>query len=487
MSRARRRRRRSDAAGAAPRSSGSRARRIGVASLAVLAVAVVLFFAVARRGPPAGPPALGYEHDADGVRIAVIDSPALRDWCRQQGLPDPPGIERAEAVVAENLLAALGEAAASDDPAAFGRVGQICESLESHGAALGYFARAAEGDPTNFRWPYFSGCVHQVLGRNEEAIAAFDTALAIDPDYPVTHARLGQLYLEAGALDAAEEALRRYSTLRPDDWLGDVGLGRVALRRGEPELALQHLEAAERLGPDDFQVQNTLGRIYAALGERERAREHYARAAELPQGAWFALRDPLDQELNRSASSVASLETQFQQLSASNDWPTLARLAEEIVRRRSGDVTMMGNLAGIYRKMGRFQDAHAILDRAAAAETDQLRLANIRAEVYLAENRYEDTVREADRVLALDPEDARGHGVRGRALLMLARYPEAEASMRACVEIEPEAATNWFVLGEALLAQGRLDEAEASYERVAVLAPSYAPARDRLEEIESHR
>ena len=131
MSRARRRRRRSDATGAAPRSSGSRALRIGVASLAVLAVA--------RRGPPAGPPALGYEHDADGVRIAVIDSPALRDWCRQQGLPDPPGIERAEAVVAENLLAALGEAAASDDPAAFGRVGQICESLESHGAALGYF------------------------------------------------------------------------------------------------------------------------------------------------------------------------------------------------------------------------------------------------------------------------------------------------------------------------------------------------------------
>ena len=482
MGRASRRRTRS-------RSGGSNRAFAVTAAIAAVALVGWAIWKLGIGGPPSGstpvdpPPAPRLASAADGVRVAHVDVDAWAAWCEEQDLPAPPRLAETEPAVAEALRRGLAAAASERSAAAFGHVGRICEALDSHGAAEEYF-RLALAEDDAFVWRYHLGCVLQGTGRNDEAVAELERARAIDPEYPLTWTRLGQLYLEGGRLDEAAAAFERYAALVPTDWLGSVGLGRVALRRGEPAEALSHLERAEALRADDFQVQFYLGRAWAALGDRERATRHLARADSLPQGAWFRARDPLEQELHRASNSVDVLQFEFERLHRTQDWERLATLGEEILRRRSGDVSMMGNVAGIYRKLGRYDEAHAMLDRAMALRPESMRLGNLRAEIYLAENRFDEAIAATDAVLESDAEQARAWGVRGRALIMLERGDEAEAAMRRCLELGGEDASNLFVLGEILRATGDTAGARSAYERVAASNPEYPLVRERLAELQ---
>ncbi|MBZ0268850.1 tetratricopeptide repeat protein, partial [bacterium] len=172
--------------------------------------------------------------------------------------------------------------------------------------------------------------------------------------------------------------------------------------------------------------------------------------------------------------------------SASQDWEGLTRLAEEILRRRSADVTMMGNLVSLYRKTGRYPEAHAMLDRAFAIGIDALRLHLLRAEVALGEHDFPRALQAAAEAARLDPRSARAHGVRSRALLMLQRPSEAVEAMERSLQLQPDDPGNLQVLGEAFLAQGDLDGAERAYRASLALAESEF-GRQRLAQLAEKR
>ncbi len=173
------------------------------------------------------PPDPVYEIDEGAVRVAHIDTTELTRWCRSVGLPDPPEIPVAEAAVAEALLTAMHRAAETRSTEDYGVVGQVCESLDCPRTAREYFALATKKDPGDFRWHYYLGCLHQDAGARDDAIEAFLRVLQRNADYAMTHARLGQLYLEADRLDDAQQSLLHYEALQPTDWLGAVTLAQV--------------------------------------------------------------------------------------------------------------------------------------------------------------------------------------------------------------------------------------------------------------------
>jgi len=464
------------------------ARRFGIPMGVVIVLAAAITWTVRNRepAPVPAPPPVTYRLGEGDARIAIFDVEALRAWCEKQSLPEPPGIPEAEAEFATAFLDALHAAARERSAETLGLVGMICESIDSHGAARAYFDLAEAEDPADFRWPYYLACIDQITGQTDDAARRFRRVRELEPTYAVTHARLGQIELERGDLDAADSLFSRYTELQPADYLGLVGSGRVALARGDAEGALALLDRAVARGGDDFQVHRVLGSIHAKLGDRDEAERHFARSRELPQGAWFRARDPLDQALHASGSAVAALEAEFERRSGSQDWEELTRLAEEILRRRSADVTMMGNLASLYRKTGRYQEAHAMLDRAFAIGTDALRLHLLRAEVALGEHDFPRALEAAETAARLDPESARAHGVRSRALLMLQRPAEAVEAMERSLQLQPGDPGSLQVLGEALLATGDLEGAERAY-RAALDVAESEYARERLAQIAEKR
>lgn len=471
-----------------PEPSGDGRRKLALPIGLAIAAAAGITWTIAQRepAPVPPPPPVTYRIGEGDARIAVFDVDALRAWCAEESLPEPPGIPEAEAEFATAYLDALHAAARERSAETFGLVGMICESIDSHGAARAYFDLAQEKDPSDHRWPYYLACIDQITGETDAAAERFRRVLQLDPEYPTTYARLGQIELDRGRLDAADSLFAQYTRRAPGDYLGLVGSGRVALARGDAEGALALLERAVARGGDDFQVHRVLGTILSRLGHREEAERRFARSAELPQGAWFRARDPLDQALHGSGSAVAAMEVEFERRSGSQDWAELARLAEEILRRRAADVTMMGNLASLYRKLGRFDDAHALLDRAFPIGIDTLRLHMLRAEVALGEHDFPRALAAAEEAVRLDPESARAHGVRARALLMLQRPAEAVAAMERSLQLQPGDPTNLQVLGEAFLAQGDLEGAQRAYRASLEIADSEI-ARQRLAQLAQKR
>lgn len=263
-------------------------------------------------------------------------------------------------------------------------------------------------------------------------------------------------------------------------------MGRIALERGDANTALSWLNQALEKGPNDFQVHYNLGRTYAALGDRKRAKAHFDSANAAPQGLWFHLRDPLDRELHAAVNSVASLAATFEANMGRASAGELIVLGERILARRPADVTMMGNLAGLYRSERRFEDAYAMLDAALELAPGSARLLNIRAEVSLGDGKPEAALREAERAIAADSTASRPHATKGRALATLDRYEEAAVSLERALELDADRTgavyvSDRYALAEVERLRGRLDAARAGYEAVLAIAPGYGPARQRLQ------
>lgn len=74
--------------------------------------------------------------------------------------------------------------------------------------------------------PYVNAAiVYRRDGRNEDALAAVETALAIDPSHPEANNQLGILLREKGDFSAAEAAYRRAIESHPDYMLASYNLG----------------------------------------------------------------------------------------------------------------------------------------------------------------------------------------------------------------------------------------------------------------------
>lgn len=429
------------------------------------------------------PPRPKIETFPDGVPVATWDPSALRAWCRSVGLPDPPALSQTEPDVADSLMKALQQAADSPGAATYGRAGMIIASLDAHEKAVPFFRKAAEMAPSDFRWPYYLGCIDQQLGRNDTAIQWFIDSMKIEENYPIGYARLAQLYLETGRIDDADRAIRRFVAMEPGDSLGYVGLGRVALARKKYDLALSQLQKALALDPRFFQCHYYLGKVYAALGQQDKSVEHLAICGQLPQGQWFALRDPLDQALQQTAQSSLQLVNEFSRLQGSNQWERMAELAEKIIRRRSNDSSMMGNLASIYCKMGRYSDAHRMLVRAQHLQPGAPRFKTLRAEAFFGEERYQAALELVDEALRLDPRFTRAHAIRGRILIRLDQYDDAEEALRRAAAFEPDVPGHTFALAELLRITDRPDQALPLYQRVVELQPDHPHATRRIESI----
>lgn len=160
------------------------------------------------------------------------------------------------------------------------------------------------------------GIIEAGTGRLPEAWRDFQTALALNPDYPEANFNLGLLLLpRPGGAAAAERHFARAVLFRPDYaearyyWanslreLGrsdeaiaqyeealryqpdfpqaELNLGTMLARAGRVGEALPHFQAAARLKPDWAQAQMDLAQALQLEGRTQEAMEHFALAARL--------------------------------------------------------------------------------------------------------------------------------------------------------------------------------------------------------------
>ena len=122
------------------------------------------------------------------------------------------------------------------------------------------------------------------LGRNAEAQAAYQKALAIFPDAAFLHRTYGDLLFAMGRMDESEREYIEAIKLDPsaDTW---GALARSYLQRSRMLAAADAMEHEAQFSPRPFLTLDDLGYLYLSLNEPEQALKAFDHAARTTPGA----------------------------------------------------------------------------------------------------------------------------------------------------------------------------------------------------------
>jgi len=167
-----------------------------------------------------------------------------------------------------------------------GRRSALLGTQEGNEGAAELMARAVEVDPTFAVAQYQLGAVHLALGNRWKAAAQFRAATQVDPNLPEPFKALGDLFLSSPRrlFDQAIEAYERAIAIRPHYAEAHVGLGDAMAAKGDNEAAIAHYQKALALDPLNARVQFALGKIYyGEKGLYYEAVTAYKKAIDLDQ------------------------------------------------------------------------------------------------------------------------------------------------------------------------------------------------------------
>jgi tetratricopeptide (TPR) repeat protein len=340
-------------------------------------------------------------------------------------------------------LAILG--ANPEDVSSNGEVAKLLHAYQQFELAAQFYQRAQTLEPAGMRWPYYLGIIRASEGRYDEAIASFNSVLAIDPTNLPAEKRLARALLDQGKLD---ESLRSYKALlvnEPADPEIRRGIGGVHAALGNTEEAAAHLARAVQILPNYGEAHYALALAYRDLGDEESAAAHFKRYEDDKFGAPSGV-DPLMtavHSLNRSA---------IQYLRAGIEAEKAGRIPEAIAH----------NLQALELDPSLHQ-AHAslIVLYAIVGESDSARL------------HYQ-------KALALNPDSVVVHYNYGRLLYDEGNYNQANLSFKRALEINPEDAFTNNDMGLTNEQFGRLDDAIRYYRRAVANRPDYVQAHFNL-------
>ncbi len=302
------------------------------------------------------------------------------------------------------------------------------------------------------------GAVLKQLGRLTEALSSYDRALGLRPDYAeVINNRAGVLH-ELRRYDEALASYDRALALRPDNAgaLNNRGVTLQALTRHEEALA--SLDRALSLRPDFAEALSNRGISLYELNRFDEALASYDRA--------LRLRPNYVEAFSNRGNALAKLQRHEEALASYED-------ALALHPRR---VDALYNRGSVLRKLERYDQAVASYDTALALQPDHVEALTNRGIALHDLRRYDEAIASYDRALSLRPGHAEALTNRGGALHEMMRYDEALAGHEGALAVQPDHVTALNNRGVTLHRLRRLDDALASYDRALALRPDYAEA-----------
>jgi tetratricopeptide (TPR) repeat protein len=257
------------------------------------------------------------------------------------------------------------------------------------------------------------------LGRYEEAIASYDRAVEINPDYYEAWYNRGIALANLGRYEEAISSYERAIKITPDKHEAWYNRGRALYDLGRYEEVITSYDRAIEFKLDLHEAWSNRGIVLANLGRCEEAIASYERAIEFKPDyyeAWY----------NRGIT-LANLG-RYEEAIASYEWAIKFKPDDHQAWYNRG--ISLGNLG-----------------------------------------RYEEAIASYERAIKFKPDKHQAWYGRGRALYDLGRYEEAIASYEWAIKFKPDNHECWYSQGISLGNLGRYEEAIASFDRAIEIKP----------------
>jgi tetratricopeptide (TPR) repeat protein len=336
------------------------------------------------------------------------------------------------------------------------------------------------------------GYLHYRADQYEEALAAFNRAIELDPEDTWAIAQRGDTHLVLEryeeALDDFSRAIERAIELDLDYGWAIAGLrGDTYRRLKRYDEALADFNRAIDLKPDEAESIANRGEIYRHMERYEEALDDFDRAIELdPNYAWaIASRGETYREMERYEEALADLNRAIE-LKPDYAWAITSRgetyrrlkrydeaLADfhRIIELEPDDAWDIAQRGLTYRQMERYDEALADFDRAIELEPDDAWDIAQRGLTYRLMERYDEALADFNRAIELEPDDARVIAIRGLTYRQMERYDDALADLNSAIELKPD--DDWAIAIRGLTygLVERYDEALADFDRAIELKP----------------
>ncbi len=311
------------------------------------------------------------------------------------------------------------------------------------------------------------------LGRDEDALAEYKTALEIAPNDPSALANKGHLFKRQGRLDEAIAAFQAALSFRPADAGLHYDLANALVARGRLAEAVEHYLASLRLDPDAADAHNNLGAVLVRLGQSTEAIEQFE-AALKAQSNFPEAEDQLGSELQR----LNRLDEARVHLAQA------VRLRPDLVHARL-------KLGLLLAQQSHFDEAKAQLGRVTELEPLNSAAWYNLAAVLAAQGRWEEAAQDFGKVTELKPQDADAHARRGAALAQAGQREPAITEYERAAELtahrEPRILAG---LDQAYASAGRFEEALAIAQQAQAAAKALnqpALAEEAAQRLERYR
>jgi tetratricopeptide (TPR) repeat protein len=327
-------------------------------------------------------------------------------------------------------------------------------------------------------------------GDLEAALAQFEKATVLDPEWGHAHAQRAIALFDLGRVAEADAAARRGAALDPEDPAVSTAQGLVALELGRLEEALAAFSQLADASPRDSWAASMRGKAYELLGRLREAASETGRAAALEPGNAGLRREQArilaklgdTQAALAAADGADAVDRTPRALTLKAYILADAGRAAEAAAARAAAVAKIETAAAnagdadeldlIMQKVSVLSDTgnHA---GAIAAATAGIRrhprsalllsircLARTAGAIELTEAR-----RDCDRAIAMDPADPSLHLTRALLALRLRDWDLVASDCQPVIDTMPRPATCTYARGLARLAKGETEAGKADLEQ----------------------
>lgn len=330
----------------------------------------------------------------------------------------------------------------------------------------------------------------EAYGEYELVIAAYKKGIELNPKSSVTHYNLGQVLRLQGRLDEAVAAYRTTVQLNPKYTLAHSQLGFTLERQSKLGEAVVAYRAAVQLQPQVAGRQSALAAALEKLGRLNEAADAYRAAARLEPNSGFRHSDLGNVLMNQGKvdDAIAALRTAIRldprrAISYSNLGLALAKkgtLTDAVDMHRTAirldpkRAVSHANLASALISQGKLDEA--VSAQRAVIELEPARAANYRslAQTLERQGKLDDAVAAFRTAIKLEPNTGIGHTSLGHVLARQGKLAEALEEHRTAMTLEPQFASRHSHLGDALASLGKLDDAIEEYRKAIALDPKHA-------------